>query len=46
MTVGRILDFCIETINTRNRAEKKEGTARMATQKEIDAWLGGTGRRK
>lgn len=41
MQLGQVLDYCIEAINARNRAEGK-GTPkkRKATQADIDAFFG------
>lgn len=45
MTIGRIIDFCIESINKKTKAEESEQPKpRLMNQAEIDAYLGG-GRR-
>jgi len=43
MTLGQIVDYCIEQHNRRVRAEKaqKKGQKRQGTQADIDAFLGG-----
>lgn len=42
MQLGQVLDFCIESINQRIRAEKgtKDTGVRKATQADIDAFFG------
>lgn len=43
MTVGGIVDYCIENQNERIRAEKqkkKGGKSHKATQAEVDAFFG------
>lgn len=42
MTLGQVVDFCIEVDNQRARAEKKEQKpqVRRMTQDEINAFLG------
>lgn len=48
MQLGQVLDFCIEAMNQRTRAEKAESgppLKRKATQADIDAFFG-TSRRK
>lgn len=43
MQLGQVLDYCIESINQRNRAEKKtKPRKRKATQADIDAFFGGS----
>ena len=43
MTLGQVVDFCVEKYNRRKKAEKaeKKGVKRKATQADIDAFLGG-----
>jgi hypothetical protein len=43
MTLGQVVDYCIEKYNRRIAAEKaaKKGGTRKATQADIDAFLGG-----
>ena len=42
MQLGQVLDFCIESINQRIRAEggAKDAGPRKATQADIDAFFG------
>lgn len=44
MTLGQVVDFCIERDNRRKKAEKKEkkggGVTRNATQADINAFFG------
>lgn len=43
MTIGQIVDFCIEYNNRQYKAEKEKGKPqkRMATQQDINAFFGG-----
>ncbi len=46
MTVGQVVDFCVEYNNRQKRQEErakreeKHGTKRKATQNDIDAFFG------
>lgn len=40
MTIGQVVDFCVE-YNKRNSKEEEKPKARKATQADIDAFFGG-----
>lgn len=49
MQLGAVLDFCIEAMNQRTRAERKDRghpEKRKATQADIDAFFGKSRRKR
>lgn len=49
MQLGQVLDYCIEAMNQRTRAEKKEKARpvkRKATQADIDLFFGKSRRKR
>lgn len=49
MQLGQVLDFCIEALNQKTRAERRENgrpTKRPATQADIDAYFGKSRRKR